>query len=383
MRCLRIAVIAVASVGISSGAFAQGALSTQGFGFPPGQFSARVLGTGGGLSEFDFDTPINPAAIAVSGEPRLYFQYEPEFRKLTNGSAASNTMTSRFPLISLLVPAGTHFTVGASASTFLDRSSATDVVRTLDVAGQMVTTTETNRVQGSISDLRLALGYAASDKVQVGLGGHVFTGQNDDFFTQAFPDTLKFIPITQRSTIGFTGYGVSAGLLVRPSRIVGFGLSALKGASLSTRAGDSVVTEANVPDRISAGVSYEGIPGSSISAHISRATWSRMNGLGSTLGSTAVDAWDGGLGVEAIGPRLADRQTILRLGARYRTLPFLAANEKVKELSFAAGAGAQFFRNRAAFDVTLERAMRSSAASSLSDIKERSYIFSFGLRVRP
>ena len=95
------------------------------------------------------------------------------------------------------------------------------------------------------------------------------------------------------------------------------------------------------------------------------------------------DAWDGGVGVEAVGPRISDRTTILRLGARYRTLPFLAANEKVKELSFAAGVGAQFFRNRAAFDATLQRAMRSSDASSLGGVKERAYIFSFGLRVRP
>lgn len=383
MRCIRLAVIAVASTAISSGAFAQGALSTQGFGFPPGQFSARVLGTGGGLSEFDFDTPINPAAIAVSGEPRLYLQYEPEIRKLSNGAAASNTTTSRFPLVSLLVPAGTHFTLGASASTFLDRSSVTKLSSTLDVAGQVVDITETNRVLGSINDLRLAIGYAASQKFQVGVGGHVFTGQNYDFFSQTFPDTLKFVPITQTSTLAFTGFGVSAGVLVRPSRIIGFGLSALKGASLTTRAGDTLVTEANIPDRISAGVSYEGIPGSSISAHVSHESWSRMNGLAGPLGSKAADGWDGGLGVEALGPRLSERQTILRLGARYRTLPFLAANEKVKELSFAAGAGAQFFRNRAAFDVTVQRSTRSPDASSLSGVNERSYIFSFGLRVRP
>ena len=157
----------------------------------------------------------------------------------------------------------------------------------------------------------------------------------------------------------------------------------MKGAKVSTRVGDTLVTEANIPDRISAGISYEGIPGSSISAHVSHASWYRMNQLLGPHGGVAADAWDSGVGIEAIGPRISERQTILRLGARYRTLPFLAANEKVKELSFAAGLGAQFFRNRAAFDATLQRAMRSSDASSLSGVKERSYIFSFGLRVRP
>jgi hypothetical protein len=383
MRRFRIAVVAAASTLLASGAFAQGTLSTQGFGYPPGQLSSRVLGTGGGLAEFDFDTPVNPAAIGLAGEPRLYLQYEPEFRKLTNGSAAASTTTSRFPLISLLVPAGTHMTFGLSASTFLDRSSSTSVTRTLDVAGVSAQITETNRVVGAISDIRLAAGYAANPKFQAGVAGHVFTGQNRDFFSQTFPDTLKFTPISQTSTLDFTGYGVSAGILYRPSHIIGVAVSGLKGMSVSTRAGDTLVTEANIPDRISGGVSYEGIPGSSISARVSHESWSKLNGLAGAQGSAAADAWDGSLGVEAVGPRIAERATILRLGARYRTLPYLAASDKVKELSFSAGFGAQFFRNRAALDVALERAMRSPDAATLDGIKERAYIFSFGLRVRP
>ena len=53
----------------------------------------------------------------------------------------------------------------------------------------------------------------------------------------------------------------------------------------------------------------------------------------------------------------------------------------MNELSFAAGVGAQFFRNRAAFDVAVERAQRKSDGSV--DARERAYILSFGLRVRP
>lgn len=381
----RFGMIAVAMVSLAMPAFvlAQGTLSTQGFGYPPGQFSTRVLATGGGLTEFDFDTPVNPAAIALSGEPRLYLQYEPEFRKLTNGSATSSTTTSRFPVISVLVPAGTHATLGLSVSTFLDRSSTTNTTRILDVAGVTATSTEINRVVGSINDVRLALGWTTSPKFQLGLGGHVYTGENRDLFSQTFPDSLKFSSITQNTTLGFTGYAVSAGMVIRPSRVIGIGLSALKGATISAHARDTLVSQANIPDRISAGISYEGIPGSSVSAHVSRQTWSKLNGLAGPLGSAAADAWDSGVGVEAVGPRLSDRQTILRLGARYRTLPYEAGGQKVKELSFGGGIGAQFFRNSAAFDLTLERALRSSDAASLSGLRERAFIFSFGLRVRP
>lgn len=383
MRRFGIIVVAMVSLAMPAVVLAQGTLSTQGFGYPPGQFSTRVLATGGGLTEFDFDTPVNPAAIALAGEPRLYLQYEPEFRKLTNGSVTSNTTTSRFPVISVLVPAGTHATLGLSVSTFLDRSSTTNTTRILDVAGVTATSTEINRVVGSINDVRLALGWTPSPKFQLGLGGHVYTGENRDFFSQTFPDSLKFSSITQTTTLGFTGYAVSAGMVIRPSRVIGIGLSALKGATISAHARDTLVSQANVPDRISAGISYEGIPGSSASAHVSRQTWSKLNGLAGPLGSAAADGWDSGVGVEAVGPRLSDRQTILRLGARYRTLPYEAGGKKVKELSFGGGIGAQFFRNSAAFDLTLERALRSSDAASLSGLRERAFIFSFGLRVRP
>lgn len=383
MRRLAIIAVAVGTAVTSISASAQGTLSTQGFGYPPGQFSTRSLATGGALSEFDFDSPVNPASIGLAGEPRLFLQYEPEMRRLINGAASSNTTTSRFPVISVLVPAGTHATVGVSVSTFLDRSSRTQVTRTLDVAGILATSTETNRVEGAINDLRLAVGYAPNPKIQLGLGGHVFTGRNRDSFSQTFPDTLKFSAISQVTNLAFTGFGVSAGVLLRPSRILGIGISGLKGGKISSQVGDTTVSEANIPDRISAGVSYEGIPGSSISARVSRELWSKLNGLQSPTGSAAADAWDSGLGIEALGPSISARQTILRLGARYRTLPFEAANEKVKELSFSGGIGAQFFRNRAAFDFGVEHATRRSNASSLSGLRERAFIFSFGLRVRP
>jgi hypothetical protein len=360
---------------------AQGALSTQGFGFPPGQLSTRALATGGGIAEFDSESPLNPAAIAVSAEPRLFLQYEPEFRKLTVGDGFSNTTTARFPVVGLSVPIGRYGSIGASAATFLDRSSETSFVSEQDVAGTPTTVAENTRSVGAINDLRLAIGWGVSPKFQLGLGGHVFTGQNRVFFTQTFPDTLHFNTVSQTNTLGFTGFAASAGVLIRPSRNFGVALSGRKGAKIEARGADSAVSKANIPDRVGGALSYDGIPGSSISVRVAHETWSRLNGLGSSA-ADAVDTWEGGVGLESLGPRLLSRQSVLRLGARYRTLPYLAAGEEVKELSFAAGLGMQFFRNRATFDVAVERAARSVDSSAL-DARERAYILSFGLRVRP
>jgi len=341
--------------------------------------STRALATGGGIVEFDADSPLNPAAIALSSDPRMFLQYEPEFRRLTNAGSTSNTTTARFPLFSASVPIGSHASVGISSATLLDRSSATSVTREMEVGGTVSTVTESTRLLGAINDLRLAFGWAPSMKFQLGLGIHAYTGQNRVFFSQSFPDSLRFSTISQLSTLGFRGYAGSAGIMVRPSRNFGFALSGRKGSTLQARSADSALAEANVPDRVGFGAAYEGIPGSSISVHVSRDMWSRMNDLTST---EAVDTWEGGLGIESLGPRLIQRQTILRVGARYRTLPFLAAGSEVDELSFAGGIGTQFFRNRATFDVTLERAGRKPKDSEVG-ARERAYILSFGLRVRP
>lgn len=381
-RVLPLSVIAVLGCGAVSDALAQGTLSTQGFGYPPGQVSTRARGTGGGLSEFDPDSPINPSAIGLSADPRMFLQYEPEFRRLTMGSATSNALTARFPVAGASVPIASRGSIGLSVSTFLDRSSSTATSDEREIAGQTVTVTETTRILGAINDVRLAVGYAVSSRIQLGVAGHVYPGQNRVFFDQQFPDSLSFNPVSQISTLGFTGFAASAGLIVRPSRIIGIAVSARKGMSVEAKSGDSVVSEASIPDRFGAGVSYQGIPGSSIAAFVSRDMWSSMNGLGAAGAAQAVDTWSGGLGLETLGPRIVQRQTVIRLGARYRTLPYLASGSEVNELAFGGGLGAQFFRNRATFDLSFERASRKPDVSTV-DASERAYTLSVGLRVRP
>jgi len=370
-------------IGAALNARAQGALSTQGFGYPPGQLSTRALATGGGLAGFDPDGPLNPASIALSSDPRVYLQYEPEFRRFSIAGATANSTIARFPVTAASVPFGSKGSVGASVSTFLDRSFFTTTTRDEMVAGQNATITESFRVLGAINDVRLAAGMALSPRLQIGIAGHVFTGQNRVFFDQSFPDSLKFSPVSQTSTLAFTGFGVSAGTIFRPSRLFAVAVSGRKGGDLRSRANDSIASEARIPDRFGAAVSYEGIAGASLSAHAARVNWSALNGLGSAA-ATAVDSWEGGLGIEAAGPRVAERLFVLRAGARYRTLPYQAAGSDVAELSFAGGIGAQFFRNRAALDLTLQHSRRSpDGGGEINSARERAYTLSFGLRVRP
>jgi hypothetical protein len=370
--------VAIALVVISLRAEAQGALSLQGLGYPPGQLSARAEGVGGGVADFDALSLVNPASIAGVGSTALFFQYSPEFRSVTSGSNKAKTTTARFPLVAGVLPMGTDWTLGLSSSTYLDRSSETSLVRRQLVGIDSVNVTERSKVLGAINDVRVALAWAGSPVFRIGVGAHVFTGSNRINFSQLFPDSTKYISTAQSGRISFAGFAGSVGIEYHPSPVIGFALSGRKGGDLRAQSGDTAIGSARLPDHYSASVMYEGITGASISARVAHDAWSSLSSLSSS-GTKAYDGWDTGVGAEVSGPRIIQRIVTLRAGARFRTLPFGFKGQKVSETSFVAGLGIPLTRDRAAFDFAVQRANRTAGGS----VKETGFILSFGLRVSP
>lgn len=377
---MRKLLVAISVAVISSRGGAQGALSLQGLGYPSGGFSARAEATGGGLADFDALSLVNPATLAGVGSPALFFQYSPEFRRVTAGSSSAKTTTARFPLVVGVLPMGQQWTLGLSSSSFLDRSSETSLVRRLVVGGSTdtVNVTERSRVLGAINDVRLALAWARSPVFKIGVGAHVFAGSNRIAFAQLFPDSARYISTSQSGRLSFAGFAGSLGIEYHPSRAIGFALAGRKGGNLTAQSGDTTIGSARLPDHYSASVIFEGIPGASISARVAHDAWSSLESLSSS-NTRAFDGWDTGVGAEAAGPRIVQRLITLRAGARFRTLPFGFNGEKVSETSFTAGLGAPLARDRASFDFSIQRANRSTGG----DVKERGIILSFGLRVSP
>lgn len=372
------ALAALASLCVATSAAAQGSLSVQGFGYPPGQISTRSEGMGGGPAEVDPTSALNPASVVDVGPSQVYLQYDPEFRTVTSGGTTSKTTTARFPIVSFIIPLSSRLSLGVGASTLVDRSSLTksNVLQVVDTS--RVTVAQSVKVLGAIDDVRAALGYAISPALRIGIGAHVITGTNQLTLIQHFPDSARFTNVVEASRVSYSGNAFSGGFELHPSRVLALGVSGRKGGTIRAESGDSVIATAKAPDHYGASVEYIGWGGVNLAAHLGRDQWTAMRPLASK-GVTAYDSWDIGGGIEAEGPRLIGRTSLVRLGVRHRTLPFSTTGSSVSELSLGGGLGIELARNRARIDVGLLHAGRSSGDA----VKEHAYILSLGLRVVP
>jgi hypothetical protein len=362
----------------SSALRAQGALSTLGFGYPSGQLSTRALGAGGALADFDPNSPLNPAALEMALRSLVYVQYDPEFRGVSAGGGTSaSTLTARFPIFGVTGQV-LGFTVGLSFSSFLDRTWTNVYADTQRVGGQVVPSTVTALSDGGISDVRGAIAYSFGPRLHVGIGVHVFPGENHTSIGRSFTDTIQFGTFNQADIFNFSGSAVSFGVLASPVSHWTVAASGRLGGVMHMRAGDStVIGTAHVPDRWSADVAYDGFGGSVFAVRYATEKWSSMRGLGSPE-LPINDATEFSAGGEIAGPKLSGVPVALRLGYRSRDLPFSLDATRVKEQSATAGLGIPFSNGRGSAEVTVAHARRSDG-----DNRETGWILSIGIGVRP
>jgi hypothetical protein len=362
----------------ASALHAQGALGTLGFGYPSGQLSTRALGAGGALADFDPNSPLNPAALAVALRSLVYVQYDPEFRGVSiGGGTSTNTLTARFPVFGVSGRVA-GFNIGLSFASFLDRTWTNVYADTQRVGGQAVPSTVTALSSGGINDVRAAIAYSFGPKFHVGFGLHVFPGENRTLIGRAFTDTVQFGAFNQANIFNFSGSAVSFGVLAVPVSHFTLAASGRVGGVMHMRAGDStVVGTAHVPDRWSASAAYDGFGGSVFAVRYATEKWSSMRGLGSP-GLPINDATEFSAGGEIAGPKVSGVPMALRLGYRSRDLPFSLDATKVKEQSATAGLGIPFSNGRGSADLSGAPTRRSAG-----DARETGWILSFGIGIRP
>ncbi|HET9455330.1 MAG TPA: hypothetical protein VFO66_13680 [Gemmatimonadaceae bacterium] len=371
------AVAIVASILWAGAAAAQGTLSTQGLGYPPGQLSTPARTMGGSTGEVDPLSALNPAALALLRNPIIFMQAEPEFRTLQIGAESQRTSVARFPLFVGALSLGSRWTAGVSASTLFDRTWAT-VRRDTQVVGiDTLGSDITQRSDGSVADLRVAVAFASTPWLRVGVAGHVYSGRDLMQTARLYDDTARFQSDTQTTTLSFGGNAVTLGAHAFWPRVAALGVSYRKGGSLSAYNGGDKIASGTAPDHIGLSAVYLGVRGASFAVRVANDTWKNVSDLSPTLNIHS--GLDIGVGADVIGPRFAGNAMNLRAGGRWRTLPFSSDGNAVRESSWSGGFGLPFAGGRAEVNVG---ALRSNRTSD-SGISEKAWTLSTGFGVRP
>jgi hypothetical protein len=344
--------------------------------------STRSIGSGGATADFDAFSSTNPASIAASQGSLLYVQVEPEFRHLTNDGGGSQRNTiARHPLTALAVQIRPTLFGGISVSNFLDRSFETQERRTTAIADTSVGTTNTFKSNGAIGDIRAALAWTPKSWLRLGIAGHVISGDNRLRSTEVFDDSVRFAAIADTTTVTYVGSALSAGVEVFAGSVAAFAVSYRKGNSMSVKHQDTTLATANVPDGIAMSAAFVGIKGTMLAVRTSKDSWTRMQGLGSDS-LPITDGWDTSVGADVLGPHVGQHVLQLRVGGRWRTLPFGLVNSEIREKTLNLGMGTLLARGRLGVDFAAIRASRTPVSSTVP-FHESAWTMSFGVTVRP
>ena len=363
---------------------AQGTLGGQGYGYPLGQVSARARGAGHAIAELDPTSAVNPAALATWGEPALYFEYLPERRTVSVAGLSDRATTSRFPLVAAALRVGARGTLGLAVSTLLDRTWQTSYDTT--VVGQRgpITFTQRLRVTGALNDVRLAGAWEMHPSLRLGLGAHVFSGENRiradvlGFEEDSAGGSAPEIAV-QANTYSYSGPAVSAGFELRPASVLVLAGSARLGGRLRLWNGDTLVRGSDVPMRASGAVMYNGLGGTVVAVRAAWEGWSSM--ATGTETATVHDTWSIGGGAELRGFRWFGRLFPVRVGVQRRSLPFAAPGTgQVRELGVTGGLGVPLARDRARIDLVAEYDRRDADGTPAT---ESALVIGVGFTVRP
>jgi len=371
------ALLAAAALAAAGSARAQGTVSTQGFGYPPGQISAAAAALGGGPAETDAQSALNPAAIAAWIRPGIYVEYAPEFRTVTANGQSDHTTTSRFPLMSGAITLGSRVTAGISVSTLLDRTWETSRSGFDHFASDSVQFTENFKVSGAINDAKPGLSVAVLNSLWLGVSADVYSGDNNLTILRTSQDTTVRT-FSQQSRLSFSGIGASGGIMWQPGAQLAIGVSGRLGGRFTVFRNDTVLTRATAPKRAGAGITFTGLPGIVLAFHTDWDGWSSMNGLGQP-GLLVTNTWTYGGGAEVRGPVALGAPIALRVGYQHRGLPFLVNSSKIFESSYSGGLGFLLSQGRSRVDFTLVRASRTG----LPGVTEHAWTAEFGIMVRP
>ncbi len=380
MRRVHVLVLALLAFSAAELAAQSSQFGVRGLGLPGRASSARALGAGGAYGLFDGESSLNPAALWSLSRATTSVTSTQSWRTTINPGGEGTARDNRFPqfLVAGPIPA-TPLSIGISYSTYADRDFTLATAGVASPRGVPVGVIDTLSSTGGINDLRVALAWGISPKLQLGAAVHALTGSNRLASRRVWDDTT-YLATRQTAEVDYLGFGVSAGAVIRPVNGVLLAGTIRRDGALDVRR-DSVATASiDMPWTLAGGVRVAVGQRIDVAAQVNTRDWSVANdGL---VGEGAVGARNTieySAGFEYIrNPRRRD-QLPLRLGIRSAQLPFLLVQgSQPKELGFSVGTALRFANNLAGVDLALERIRRTQG----DNYRENAWLFSVGISVR-
>jgi len=377
----RLIVLGVFSVSALPLAGQSSQFGVRGLGLPLRPLSVRAAATGGSFGLFDFASAQNPASFGVVGRVDASFQTLQTWTSSENPLGTSSRRDNRYPGIFITGPiGGTRLALAVSASGFTDRNFALVSRDTILLRDLPVEVLDTITSLGGMSDLRFAVAWRRSPAVQIGGGLHLLTGSNRISSHRVFSDSA-YLGATERNTLSYLGFGVSAGATVRliPSLTIA-GMARIHN-TLRVERDTTRVASIALPVTLAGGARLQLGPRLQLAGAAQFRNWSvsdsALRALGG-IGSVNTTEWSAGL--EFIPDPARPFRRTLRLGFHRADLPFLLRpGVDISETGVSAGTSTQFGGGRIRLDLALSRIWRRGGP----DFSERAFLLNLGIAIAP
>jgi hypothetical protein len=352
----------------------------RGLGVPGRSLSTRAAGSSGAFGMFDAESGLNPAALSGLAVMTANFNGTQSFRTAENPAGSESLRDSRFPHVAFGGPVPrTPLVVGLSYSTYANRDFTVATRDTVELREVLVPVSDTLSSRGGLSDLRLAAAYTLRERSVVGAAFHILTGSNRLESRRTFSDG-QYLPVQQSAELSYAGVGASVGAVQQLGAGLWVAAIARSDGKVIVDRDSTRVSQVDLPYTVGLGVRWRASPRLDLATHGIFHTWSGANSDLLASGGTGADnTIEASICGEYIGdPRRPYRRPI-RFGARYATLPFpLQPGVQPNEFGVSLGSGVRFAQDRAGIDIAVEHLWRSAG-----DFKERAFVISIGVGVRP
>lgn len=353
----------------------------RGLGLPLRPLSVRAAATGGSFGLFDIGSALNPASFAAAGRVDASFQTLQTWTRSENPLGTSSTRDNRYPGVFVSGPiGGTRLALAVSAAGFTDRNFALVSRDTILLRDLPVEVLDTITSLGGISDLRVAVAWRRSNSMHLGFGIHLLTGSNRITSHRVFSDTA-YLGATERNTLSYLGFGVSAGATVRVIPALTLAGMVRFNNRLRIERDTARVASTQLPVTLAGGARLQLGPRLQLAGNVQFRNWSvadsSLVALGG-VGSANTTEWS--TGIEFIPDPARPARRPIRLGFHRAGLPFLLRpGVGITETGISAGSSMQFGAGRIRIDLAVSRVWRRGGPG----FSERAMLLNLGVAIAP